>query len=130
MNNGTQLTGPQALARLLQRVRSVKREELPGRIDRAEREIDLLLAYGRIDLATAEAVRADLRNRMDGTQGAIVEYPIPVVIEICLLNSDQLSDWEKDFIPGIKRFSNLSVRQFYRLCQTASKFSVKPSQQI
>jgi hypothetical protein len=130
MDKGTQLTGPQVLARLLQRVRSASRDELPRGIDRAGREIDLLLAHGHIDLITAESARTYLRSRLDRTQRTIVEYPIPVVIEICLLNSDQLSDWEKDFTLGIKQFSNLSARQFRRLCEIAWKFSMKPGRQI
>jgi hypothetical protein len=125
--DGTQLTGPEALARLLQRVRSAKPEELPEQIDRAGRAIDLLLACNHIDLRTAEGARTDLRNRLDGTQGAVVEYPVAVVIEICLCDFDQLTYWEKDFIPSIKQFSRLSSLQFNSLCRTAKKFGVRPS---
>jgi hypothetical protein len=128
MDQGTQLTGPQALARLLQRVRSATPEELPEQIDRAGREVDLLFSRNYIDLPMAESARTDLRNRLDGIQGAVVEYPVSVVIEICLLNFDQLTAWEKVFIPDVKRFPWLSPRQRYRLGQAALKFGVRPSQ--
>ena len=128
--DGTQLTGPEALARVLQRVRTAKPEELPEKADRAGREIELLLAGNYIDLPMAESARADVRNRLDGIQNSVVEYSVSVVIEICLLNFDQLTAWEKVFIPDVKRFSWLSPRQPYRLGQAAWKFGVRQSRWV
>ena len=127
------MTGGEALARVFERICSAAPEDLPVRIDRARLEIDVLLRHDYIDLRTAESAKTRLEGLRAGERvgppqspsAFLAEYPVPVVLKLCLQNSDMLSNWERDFILGLHQFPKLSARQFHKLFEIARKLGVK-----
>jgi hypothetical protein len=134
MDNHLAERGQQALATLLDRVRHASHAELPALIDQTTAQISKLLAHQFIDAASAEATQVESRRiaavkLAQQTPSAPPELSIGQAIALCQQNYNDLSYYEKDFIPGLHRFRNLSAAQLRCLRRTAAKFGVVVSDQ-